>query len=304
MAGFDIATRGFETMKPRKLILSRKGFDTTRRSQHPSGLVFPYGGVPSPIFRDSSLYSLPIPGFDEVATVTYGDLYHGDESSPVGIGQVVEDLTQGRATSWTADHYAFVSPNIRPPYLWEVEGRRGMVHQGTPAQSGHLRNQGVEVGDLFLFFGIFRRVELVRGRWRFAPGTRPQHVLFGWLQVGLVYRDAPPDDGPWFVACDRLDLGTGVEAPGFGVFPMAHERLVLTRPGGNTSEWRLPRWFYPDPPKHPLSHHPHSRWTRDNRYAYVQRKAHQGQEFVLDLREYPEALGWCSGLVHEFGKKY
>ena len=146
-------------MKPGKLVLSRKGFDTTRRSQHSSGLAFPYGGVPSPIFPDGSLYSLPIPGCDDVAPITYGDLYHGDESGPISIGRVVEDLTLGRATMWASDHYAFVSPNIRHPILWEIEGRRGMVHQGTPSQWGHLRNQGITAGDLFLFFGLFRRIE-------------------------------------------------------------------------------------------------------------------------------------------------
>ena len=33
-----------------KLVLSRKGLDTTSRKNHPSGRVHPYGGVPSPIF--------------------------------------------------------------------------------------------------------------------------------------------------------------------------------------------------------------------------------------------------------------
>ena len=36
-------------MKPRKLILSRKGFDTQA------------GGKPSPVFPDGSMFSLPIP---------------------------------------------------------------------------------------------------------------------------------------------------------------------------------------------------------------------------------------------------
>ena len=60
-----------------KLVLSRKGFDTTSRKNHPSGRVHPYGGVPSPIFPDGSLYSLPVPGeYEEEAPVTYGGLYH------------------------------------------------------------------------------------------------------------------------------------------------------------------------------------------------------------------------------------
>ena len=75
---------------------------------------------------------------------------------------------------------------------------------------------------------------------------------------------------------------------------------MLTRPGGRASEWRLPRWFFPDPPKNPLTNHPRGLWTRDDHYAYVQRKG-PGQEFVLDLQEYSPAVAWFSGLVHDFG---
>ena len=173
-----------------------------------------------------------------------------------------------------------------------------MFVQGLPSQLGHLREQGVTTGDLFLFFGIFRRVEHVRGRWRFIPRVRPQHVLFGWLQAGIVHSGHPQDSGPWFVGCDRLDLGTGVDAPGFGIFPKVHERLVLTVPGGRPSKWRLPRWFYPEPPRRPLTGHPLHMWARDERQAHVQRRG-PGQEFVLDLEEYPEAVAWVSDLVRD-----
>ena len=241
--------------------MSRKGFDTTR-GQDRWGRRFPYGGVLSPIFPDGSLYSLPIPGFDdEGELVTYGDLHHGNGADSISIGRVVEDLTSGLPQPWHADHHAFVSPNIRDPLLWEVDGQRGMFCHGTPSQLGHLRRQGVGVGDLFLFFGIFRRVEFHQGRWRFVPRAPRQHVLFGWLQVGLVHEDdlRPPDS--WFVAGDRLDLEGGLDAPAFGIFPRFHQRLALTRPGGSVSKWRLPRWFYPEGGRTPLSYHPdRGRW--------------------------------------------
>ena len=90
-----------------------------------------------------------------------------------------------------------------------------------------------------------------------------------------------------------------MDAPGCGAFPMVEDRLVLTRPGGNPSEWRLPRWFYPGPPRKPLAGHSSRLWTRDEHYSYVQRKG-PGQEFVLDLSEYPEALPWVAGSVDDF----
>ena len=286
----------------RKLVLSRKGFDTTRRADHPSGRVHPNGGVPSPVFPDGSLYSLPIPGeYDNERPITYGEIRYGDGPGAVNIGRVVEDLTRGLPTPWTADDRAFISPNIRPPLLWQVNGHEGMFAQGVPSQLGHLQGQGVTVGDLFLFFGIFRMVTSLRGRWRFVPRAPSRHILFGWLQVGIIHDDRPEGCGPWFVASERLDLGTGLDAPGFGIFPKVHERLVLTGPGGSASEWRLPRWFYPEPPREPLTCHPSRLWTRDEHHAHVQRRG-PGQEFVLDLGEYPEAVDWISNLVRDLGQ--
>ena len=100
-------------MKPARLVLSRKSLDTTYRRNHPSGMACLYGGVPSPIFPDGSLYSLPITGGDGEVDVTYGDLYHGDGFLPI-VGEVVGDLTHHRATPLSANHYAFVSPSTAP----------------------------------------------------------------------------------------------------------------------------------------------------------------------------------------------
>ena len=63
-------------MKPKKLILSRKGFDSGS------------GGCPSPIFPDGTMFSLPIPSGDGEA---FEDLQHGD----IDIGSVVNGITGG-----------------------------------------------------------------------------------------------------------------------------------------------------------------------------------------------------------------
>ena len=65
------------TLKPKKLILSRKGFDSGS------------GGCPSPIFPDGTMFSLPIPSADEE---TFEDLQHGD----INIAEVVTGITNGR----------------------------------------------------------------------------------------------------------------------------------------------------------------------------------------------------------------
>ena len=57
-----------------------------------------------------------------------------------------------------------------------------MLGQAGAAQS-HLNNQGVGIGDVFLFFGLYRRVEQIAQGWRFVRGAPELHVLWGWLQV-------------------------------------------------------------------------------------------------------------------------
>ncbi len=43
------------------------------------------------------------------------------------------------------------------------------------------------VGDLFLFFGAFRRAERYGKTCRFARSAPKLHIIFGWLQVGEVH---------------------------------------------------------------------------------------------------------------------
>ena len=76
---------GDETLKPQELILSRKGFDSGS------------GGCPSPIFPDGTMFSLPIPSYDEE---TFEDLQHGD----VAIADVVTGITNGRMSGLDLVH--------------------------------------------------------------------------------------------------------------------------------------------------------------------------------------------------------
>ena len=291
-------TRG--KMKPRKLILSRKGFDSK------------YGGCPSPIFPDRTMYSLPIAGGDHEVPLHYRDLHHGN----INIGQVVEGLTGGRHQAWDL---VGLDPDVRPDAVPRHDGWRGLFGQLSASQT-HLANQRVGAGDVFLFFGLFRRVQETREGWRFVRGEPQQHILWGWLQIEQVCKvDEIRNDErfdwatyhcqfSWsgdpkntlYVATDQLDLQDIVTAPGAGVFPRFDERLALTKPGGSASQWRLPRWFYPDDDKTPLTYHPRNLWRHDDDYAYVQRRG-PGQEFVLDLRQCPEAMGWLSELVRDLG---
>ena len=153
-------------MQPRKLILSRKGFDSSA------------GGYPSPIFPNDTIYSLPIPGDDEEMSIRYEKLRLG----PINMGQVVEDLSGGEIQAYDL---AGLDPDIRGHALPREEGWRGIFGQTGGSQT-HLENQGVGPGDLFLFFGLFRQVEKSRNGWRFVRGAPRQHIIWGWLQIGAI----------------------------------------------------------------------------------------------------------------------
>ena len=59
----------------------------------------------------------------------------------------------------------------------------------------------------------------------------------------------------------------------------------------------------PEGNKPPLTYLPDQRrWRRDADHAYL-RSVGRGQEFVLDLTHYPEAVEWLSNLVAYLGAK-
>ena len=281
-----------------KLILSRKGFDSQS------------GGCPSPIFPDGTPYSLPIPGRN--SKIRYRDIRHDDTN----IGKVVKDLTRRRKPKDRIGSKcrAHLDPDINHVAYPRQSGWRPLFGQSGAAQ-GHLENQNVRIGDLFLFFGLFQKIEKISGRWCFVKDAPRQHILWGWLQVGEIHQvnDLAKDELPWslyhphrhpsrdrdstntlYIASCGLNLGGGPIAQGAGSFLKSHERLVLTSPNGSgVTDWRLPRCFYPDNGKPPLTYHPRKFWKpeSDNEYAYVQRSG-PGQEFVLDLDQYPDVTDW------------
>lgn len=296
-----------------KLILSRKGFDSTKAN----------GGCPSPIL-DDRLCSLPIP--DSGAPTTYAEISPFNGSS---IAQIVEDLTRPRFKRGDGAH---LDPDLRQDAIARAAGWRPIFGQAAAAQS-HLVNQKVGRGDLFLFFGCFRCAEQVGGEFRFVRDAPKLHVIFGWLQVGEVIHvtdkvgrviratDSVVDEFPWaaghphlaapdryknntlYFASDRLS-SIDIDTSGAGTFDWIRPELILTETDSymtqtdsykNCSVWRLPRWF--EPRGRPLlSYHGNpARWT-DCGISIRLQSVGRGQEFVLNLDQYPEAHVWLRSI--------
>ena len=267
-----------------RLILSRKGFDSSAAC----------GGCASPILPDGQMISLPIPHAS--GRVPFTALRpRGHE-----VGQLVSDLTRGRVK---ASSLAHLDPDLEPSSRARAAGWRPAFGQDGIAQR-HLDRMGVGPGDLFLFFGWFRRVKRVRGRYQYEPQTPDRHVIFGWLRVGRVLRLATDTVPGWLqdhphvnrlaVPHNTIYVARGVN--GSGVFPTFHETRCLTEAGSRKrSVWHLPADFLPGA-RRPLTYHGAlSRWTATDDGCRL-RSVAKGQEFVLDLDDYPGVRRWLDGV--------
>jgi hypothetical protein len=281
-----------------KIILSRKGFDAS------------YGGCPSPIFPDGTFCLLPIPDADFAQhNLRYQDVQWGDHP----LGPLVQGLTQGKIR---ADRRVHLDPDLVSTSLPRMAGWQPLFGQWGAAE-GHLQNQGVGAGDVFLFFGWFKAVEPVNHGYRYVKVAPDLHVLFGWLQIESRLPIAPEVQFPtWmqyhphvqnrvhysrnslYLARPSLTLPHHhLTLPGAGVFRQVSQPLQLTAVGGPTRGlWALPSWFYPQGRGSTLSYHgaPH-RWQLAQDAVYL-KTVGRGQEFVLNCNHYPEAIDWLAHL--------
>lgn len=131
-----------------KIILSRKGFDSQ------------FGGYPSPILDDGSLISLPIPASEDVDRYAYLKLPNGNGESYYDLlSQLTHrgiKVKKGKREPLDRELTCYRDPDIYTQIIPRDNGWRGCFGQSKQAQS-HLDSKQVDKGDLFLFFGWFRR---------------------------------------------------------------------------------------------------------------------------------------------------
>jgi hypothetical protein len=277
-----------------KLILSRKGFDSSA------------GGTPSPILPDGRMLSLPIP--DKHSPIRYQDITFRGHN----LAKLVPEFTRGRVK---AHHGAHLDPDLVAEAYPRAPAWRPIFGQAGGEQT-LLTREHVGPGDLFLFFGWFRRTEHREAQLRFVRKAPDLHVLWGWLQVGEVVQVASTAIPLWatyhphvaasahrtnnalYIARNNLALeGLACDVPGAGVFGRYCDGLRLTRLGASRSLWNLPAWFAPSEDRPALGYHGgRSRWRPIGDQVEL-RSVARGQEFVLDLDHYPEALPWLAALL-------
>jgi hypothetical protein len=151
-----------------KLILSRKGFDSGN------------AGMPSPVMPDGTPLSLPIPRRRGYCR-SYDDLLFRGRT----LGAIIRELANG---ALPFDDNAHADPDLDEERLPRLRGWRPIFGQ-TGGDQTHLENEGVGIGDIFLFFGWFRHATTTSdGRLRFAQPRDDFHAIFGWLEVGEVHK--------------------------------------------------------------------------------------------------------------------
>lgn len=152
-----------------KVVLSRKGMDSRA------------GGIPSPILPDGTLLSLPIP--NEKSGVPYGDLVYK--------GRTYQQIIQQIHPTFDFQKHPFC--HLDP----DIYGVLKNTHAGWKPAFGqyeipakHLDGQGVDVGDVFLFYGMFRQTEkLPDGTLHFVKGAPIQHIIYGYMVVSEILKD-------------------------------------------------------------------------------------------------------------------
>ncbi|MDD4783797.1 MAG: hypothetical protein PHX16_09265 [Syntrophaceticus sp.] len=286
-----------------KIILSRKGFDSTA------------GGYPSPIIDGCELVSFPIPEnmdkvYDSYKSV-YGSSYNNHVTQKgISYNVLLNLLLHQRNPKLVLEEKRIDIDKANCHYDPQILSKATQVitpkYTGLFGQSGnalaHLKNEGVDVGDIFLFYGWFRDTTYTPERgYRYIANT-DKHIIWGWFEIGgcrnannvidaddISLRQHPHSFNKdkstgniIYLASDKLTMLP--DLPGAGVFKY-HKKLVLTKDGMSRSKWDLPSFF-----KGNVSCHNADCFKND----YFQSRG-RGQEFVLDANK--GVLQWAEEIL-------
>jgi len=223
-------------LREMKVIFSRKGWDSSA------------GGKASPILPSGELYSIPIPC--SVGSPLYSSI-SPTVLTRVGFSSAASLIARLPGVISVPD--AHLDPDldfsgIKRSLNWKpCFGQRGRAAR-------HLDNQGVGIGDLFLFYGWFDNVTVSVGSTLKYAGN-DMYVIWGYLQIERILSLPLSSIPTWlnyhphvvhqsyylsthpknqiYIATDRLKInGLNKSLPGAGVFDRYHANRSLTKTPG------------------------------------------------------------------------
>jgi len=267
-----------------KIILSRKGFDSS------------YGKGASPIMPNGDLLSIPIPANEKESGIPYSSIFYEGQS----YASIMKDLELKMPKSQSCH----LDPDIYPQACKRDKFWQGIFGQHAAAES-HLKNQKVEVGDLFLFFGSFKRT-CQRKKLTFERDYQ-RHIIFGFLKIGKILQPSKDKIPPQFndhphvknkeLYANKNSLYIANSKEDFGTFKYSKE-LVLTKNGFPKSYWELPSFFYPTK-KTSFSRHSQKDFEKRNNKVILKSRG-IGQDFVIRGNE--QVTNWAKDLIEKAEK--
>ena len=265
-----------------KIIFSRKGFDSSA------------GGFPSLIFPNDTLYSVPIPG--KLNLKKYCELEFKYKN--YRIQDVLNDLTKKRiyinGKSKQCDYNNCEFSCHHDPYFIKTNQSNLIALGQVGIALKHLENQNVKKGDIFLFYGLFRKVIYKNNQWLYNENFKPIHLIFSYMKINEIYTindyiDAklliekypfltkhPHLDKPFiekYKGKNKIFLGNECKIFDF------HTKRILSDIDNydGASKWKLPISF-----NFVNSISYIKKIEIQNKHAYLRHKGY-GQEFVLNL---------------------
>lgn len=266
-----------------RIILSRKGFDSAN------------GGIASPVLSDGTMLSLPIPANknpqdDKGDFSRFSDLRFD--------GKTYFDIIKSLKPNFE-NRECHLDPDIRtgvinPPNWVEAFGQC--------SAQGHLQNQKVGVGDLFLFFGWFKETKKIGGKLEFVGNDF--HAIYGYMQIGEIIKGDAIKNYAWhphaqkiflekkrntlYLPTEKLTInGEVINKKGCGVFQF-NKDLVLTKKDMTRSKWELSDWMKDAE----MSYRRKDSINSEENYF---KSADIGQEFVI--QPHAGAIEWAKKLL-------
>ena len=268
-----------------KVILSRKGFDST------------FGKGASPILPDGRLLSIPIPEIEKNYGIGYDKLKFTGNKTYL-------DLMKELNLRIPQSKKCHLDPDLISSVKKRKPGWKAVFGQSGSAES-HLRNQNVQKGDFFLFFGSFKQTYFRDNKLNFEKDYE-RHIIFGYLQIAeIIQLDNLSSENiiklfpklNWAFDHPHLRNKSSIDslyvAGKSGGFKY-NDKLVLTKKGYSKSIWELPFYFHQEY-ETKISRHSNKERFRIDGEKLTLETIGLGQDFVVSENKKIEK--WCMNLI-------